>query len=114
MARGNAPRWACAQAPSLGAVVPAAARHDEEVEVVGQRTVGRDERCRGGAHGGRAVEGDERRIEVVAHVGEAREHLPGRERVEFVEAVVEEHFASHGRSMAIRRLRASGRNATER
>ena len=53
---------------------------------------------------GRAVEGHERRVEVVAHVGEAREHLPRRQRVEFVEAVEEEHFASHDGSVAARAL----------
>ena len=96
MARGRAPRWACAHAPSSERSFQPPPGTTRRSTVVGERAVGRDERAVRRAHGGRAVEGDERRVEVVAHVGEARQHLPGRQRVELVEAVVEEHFASHG------------------
>ena len=102
MARGSAPSWACAHAPC-------SARSFQPPPGT-TRTSRASDSARWGvtsgavrrAHGGRAVEGDERRVEVVADVGEARQHLPGRQRVEFVEAVEEEHFASHGRSVAVR------------
>ena len=95
MARGRAPSWACVHAPCSARSFQPPPGTSEQVDLVGQRAVGGDDACRARA---RTVAEPSRVTSAASRssrsVGEAREHLPGRQRVELVEAVEEEDFAS--------------------